>query len=143
MHIELIAEEITYSIIGASHEVYNHLGFGFLEHVYIKALERELIARGHRVAREVSVVVMYKGDELATQRMDMLIDDQVIVETKCGVRLDPSGPRQLYNYLRATRIEVGLLLHFGVKGVNHFRVVHSNPASSHLPPLPDPSLPAV
>lgn len=125
----LIAEELTYSIIGASHEVYNQLGFGFREHVYIKALERELRARGHRVSREVSVVVYYKGEELTTERMDMLVDDQIAVETKSTVRLDESASRQLFNYLRATRVEVGLLLHFGVKGVNHFRIVHSNPLS--------------
>lgn len=130
MHIELIAQELTYSIIGAGHEVYNNLRFGFSEHVYVKALERELLARGHRVGREVSIMISYKGHELVTQRMDMLVDDQVIVETKCGVRLDQSAPRQLYNYLRASRIEVGLLLHFGVHGMNHFRVVSSNPTSS-------------
>ncbi|HJQ20748.1 MAG TPA: GxxExxY protein [Gemmatimonadaceae bacterium] len=126
----LIAEELTYSIIGASHEVYKQLGFGFREHVYVKALERELRARGHQVSREVSVVVMYKGHELTTERMDMVVDDQVVVETKCTVRLEQSASRQLYNYLRATRIEVGLLLHFGVRGVGHFRLIYSNPTSS-------------
>ena len=123
MHIELIAEELTYSIIGAGQDVYNELRFGFCEHVYIVGLERELRARGHKVAREVSVMIMYKGEELTTQRLDMLVDDTVIVETKCGLHLHESAPRQLFNYLRATRIEVGLLLHFGEKAMNHFRVI--------------------
>jgi len=136
----LIAEELTYSIIGASHEVFKQLGFGFREHVYIKALERELRARGHRVAREVSVVVMYKGEELTTERMDMLVDDQVVVETKSTARLDESASRQLYNYLRATRIEVGLLLHFGVKSANHFRIISSNPSSIASPSKVDEGL---
>ena len=65
-HVKLIEEELTYSIIGAAHEVYNTLGYGFLEHIYIKALERELLNRGHKVSREVGVVVMYKGEDLAT-----------------------------------------------------------------------------
>jgi GxxExxY protein len=57
----LIEEALTYSVIGAFFEVYNTLGFGFLEHLYVLALERELIARGHRVRREVWVDVTYKG----------------------------------------------------------------------------------
>ena len=57
-------------------EVYNNLGYGFLEHVYVMALERELIARKHRVAREVAVQVFYKGDPLAEQRLDMIVRER-------------------------------------------------------------------
>ena len=103
--------------------MYNALGFGFLEHIYVMALERELRARGHRVGREVAIVVMYKGDELGTQRMDMLVDEQVIIELKSTVQLHSAASRQLYNYLRSTRVEVGLLLHFSPTGVGHFRVI--------------------
>lgn len=78
----LVEEELTRSIIGAFYEVYNTLGFGFLEHIYIMALERELRARGHHVDREVSVRVMYKGEQLSCQRLDMVVDGKVIVETK-------------------------------------------------------------
>ncbi|HEU4997068.1 MAG TPA: GxxExxY protein [Gemmatimonadaceae bacterium] len=130
MQVKLIAEDLTYSIIGGGQEVYNNLRLGFLEHVYVMALERELRARGHRVAREVSIMISYKGEELTTQRMDMLVDDTVIIEVKSGLRLHESASQQLYNYLRATRIEVGLLFFFGPKGLSHFRVVCSNPESS-------------
>jgi GxxExxY protein len=123
----LIEEDLTYSVIGAGFEVYNTLGFGFLEHVYIMALERELRARGHRVAREYAVVVHYKGEELAMQRLDMVVDDKLIVEVKAAYDLQREAPRQLYNYLRATTFEVGLLLHFGPKGLGRFRLVSSNP----------------
>ena len=129
-HVKLIEEELTYSIIGAAHEVYNTLGYGFLEHLYIKALERELLARGHKVSREVGVVVMYKGEELADQRLDMMVDDRVVVEVKSTPELHKAASRQLFNYLRATRIEVGLLFHFGPSGVGHFRIVSSNPDSN-------------
>jgi len=64
--VELIEERLTYSVIGAFFDVYNTLGFGFLEHLYVMALERELLARGHRVAREVGVSISYKGEELGT-----------------------------------------------------------------------------
>ncbi len=79
---ELIEEALTYSVIGAFFEVYNELGFGFLEHLYVLALERELIARGHPVRREVWVEVMYKGNVLGRQRLDMVVDDKLVIEAK-------------------------------------------------------------
>ena len=109
----LIDEKLTGAIIGAFYSVYRALGFGFLEHVYIMALDRELRARGHHVAREVSVQIMYKGEELCRQRLDMVVDEKVVVETKSTYELHPAAQRQLYNYLRATKLDVGLLFHFG------------------------------
>ena len=110
---ELIEESLTKSVIGAFFEVYNNLGFGFLEHIYVTALERELRARGHTIAQEVGVPVMYKGERLATQRIDMIVDNKLILETKSTYHLPPTAIRQLYNYLRVTNMEVGLVLHFG------------------------------
>src|SRR5574338_630685 len=109
----LIHRELTHSVIGAFFEVYQHLGFGFLEHLYVRALELELRARGHRVARELCVPVSYKGRELGTQRLDLVVDDTVVVETKSTYELHRAAARQVRNYLRATHLEVGLLLHFG------------------------------
>ena len=111
----LTHEPLTRSVIGAFYEVYNTLGFGFLEHIYILALERELRSRGHQVRREAGVCVMYKGEELAYQRLDMLIDDVLIVEVKSTLELHKGANRQVYNYLRATNLEIGLLLHFGAE----------------------------
>src|SRR5688572_7563203 len=79
---ELIHERLTYSIIGSFYEVNNTLGFGFFESVYMAALERELLARGHRVEREVWVPVWYKGEVVARQRVDMIVDETVVVEAK-------------------------------------------------------------
>src|SRR5829696_6110182 len=112
-HSRIVHGEITRAIIGAFFEVYNTLGAGFLEHLYVMALERELRDLGHRVAREVWVPVLYKGVELARHRLDMLVDDRVLVEVKSTLDLHPVAKRQVYNYLAATRLEVGLLLHFG------------------------------
>jgi GxxExxY protein len=108
-------EELTGAVISAFYDVYNVLGHGFLEHIYKMALERELSSRGHRVAREVSVTVLYKGEELATQRLDMLVDDRLIVEVKTRQDHPDVGSVQLFNYLRATNLEIGLLLYFGPK----------------------------
>jgi len=113
--IALVHERLTGSVIGAFFEVYNALGHGFLEHIYKAALERELAARGHRVTREVSVTVFYKGEELAKQRLDMIVDNRLIVEVKCGNERPEVGSAQLFSYLRATNLEIGLLLNFGRK----------------------------
>ena len=110
---ELIYERLTHSVIGAFYEVYNTLGFGFLEQVYVMALERELLARGHHVGREVFVPVHYKGEQLVRQRLDMVVDEKLVVEVKSTYELHGAAPRQVYNYLRATHLELGLLLHFG------------------------------
>jgi len=110
---ELIYERLTHSVIGAFYEVYNTLGFGFLEQVYVTALERELRARGHRVGREVFVPVYYKGEQIVRQRLDMVVDEKLVVEVKSTYELHGAAPRQVYNYLRATHLELGLLLHFG------------------------------
>jgi GxxExxY protein len=110
---QLVEEQLTHSVIGAFYDVYNALGYGFLEQVYTSALERELRSRGHVVGRAVYVPVIYKGDEISRQRIDMIIDQRLVVEAKATQELHKSAKRQMYNYLRATRLQVGLLLHFG------------------------------
>lgn len=122
---ELIEERLTHSVIGAFYEVYNTLGYGFLEHLYKAALERELRDRGHRVGREVYVLVIYKGQPLGRQKIDLIVDDALVVEIKSTESLHESAMRQIYNYLRATNLRVGLLLHFGPKPIFH-RVVCPN-----------------
>jgi GxxExxY protein len=126
----LIEEKLSESVIGAFFEVYNHLGFGFLEHIYVLALERELRSRGHSVTRELSVRVFYKGEELATQRLDIVVDGKLLIEVKATSKLRPSARQQVFSYLKATNIEVGLLLHFGPEA-NFARVVHSNALKTH------------
>ena len=137
---ELVEERLTHSVIGAFFDVYNTLGFGFLEHIYVMALERELIARKHRVAREVAVRVRYKGHDLAEQRLDMIVDEKLVVETKSTHELHKSANRQVYNYLRSTNLEVGLLLHFGPEA-RFYRLIHRNkkpnPSNQENPIHPD------
>jgi GxxExxY protein len=110
---ELFDERITHSVIGAFYEVYNVLGFGFYESIYVAALARELTARGHDVEREVTVAVRYKGVEIGVHRLDMLVDDRVVIEAKASLELHRGATRQLFSCLRASRRDVGLLLHFG------------------------------
>jgi GxxExxY protein len=126
---ELIYERLTHSVIGAFFEVYNGLGFGFLEAVYTTALERELRDRGHKVGREVLAPVRYKGETVARQRLDMVVDEKLVVEVKSTYDLHGSAPRQVYNYLRGTGLHVGLLLHFGPHP-KFYRIFCGKPSTS-------------
>ena len=121
----LIDGDLTRSVIGAFFEVYKELGFGFLEHPYVLAMDRELRNRGHAVAREYLATIRYKRDELCVQRLDMVVDDRLVLEIKSSALLPSTSNRQLYNYLRATDFEVGLLLHFGPEA-KFYRQVMSN-----------------
>jgi GxxExxY protein len=78
-------------------------------------MERELVATGCRVVRDVAVMVYYRGEPLARQTLDMVVNDRVIVENKTGERLHPQAEEQLFSYLCSTDLEVGLVLHFGRK----------------------------
>lgn len=122
----LIEGALTHSVIGAFFEVYNELGFGFMERVYSLAMERELIDRGHRVKREAPVTVLFRGRVLTRQPVDLLVDDKVIVEIKSTWKLPASAIRQLYSYLRSTPVQVGLLFHFGAEPRYH-RLISTRP----------------
>jgi GxxExxY protein len=122
--VDLLERDTTHVIIGAFFDVYNDLGYGFLERVYALALEKELVARGRMVGREVSVPILFKGDLLTAQKLDMVVDEKVVVEIKSTRLLHPTSQRQVLNYLRASRLEVGLLLHFGPEA-RFYRMVNS------------------
>lgn len=109
----LLHEEITEEVIGAFFEVYNTLGYGFLEAVYSRALELELTDRGLVVHRELPIRVWYKDQEVGFYRADLLVNGGVLVEVKATPHLDRSAHSQLIHYLKATRLGLGLLLHFG------------------------------
>ena len=113
MRGELIEAELVRSVVGAFYEVHNYFGYGLSERVYCGALARELQERGHGVVRELMIEVRYKGLVVAKQRLDMVIDHRVVVESKATEKLSPADRMQLLSYLRATDFEVGLLLNFG------------------------------
>ena len=137
----LIDERLSYSVIGAFFEVYNHLGYGFFESIYAKALEHELKARGHQVAREVSFQVAYKGVVLGIQRVDMIVDQRLIVESKAGPDLHKGTVRQLNSYLRASNRTIGLLLHFGAQP-RFYRYLNRESTKHPLKPPDDPKTPS-
>src|SRR5262249_36290980 len=110
---ELTEEALTNLVIKAFFRVYNRLGFGFLEYVYMRALEVELRRMGLRVAREFSVWLYYDGVRLCKYRLDMVVNDTLVVEGKASYRLPRIAPALVHNQLRATTLEVAMLFHFG------------------------------
>ena len=105
--------DITERIIGTAYKVYSTLGFGFLEKVYENALILELRKAAHSVTQQAPIEVLYEGEVVGQYAADLIVDDKVIVEVKAVRRLDEVHEVQLVNYLKATGIEVGLLLNFG------------------------------
>ncbi len=104
----------TYAIHGAIFEVYRVLGCGFLEAVYQKALEVELAQRNIPFVSQVDIDIEYKGMKLEqTYRADLVCYDKIILELKAVQNLLPEHEAQLQNYLRATKMRVGLLVNFG------------------------------
>ena len=113
--IGLQHEELTDQILGGFYEVYTELGFGFLESVYEAALVVALEARGLRVTRQAEILVSFRGHAIGKFRADLLVEDHVVLELKAAGTLEGSHQAQLLNALKATSLEVGLLLNFGPK----------------------------
>ena len=107
--------ELTEKIIGVFYDVYNELGHGFLETIYEQALAIALAQAGMKVERQVGVSVWFRSQQVGDFRADMRVDGKVLLELKAARAIDQAHEKQLLNYLRATDIEVGLLLNFGVK----------------------------
>ncbi len=127
--MELLHSEVTEKIIGGAYEVYNELGFGFLESVYQKSLAIVLKEQGIRVELESHIAVHFRGSQVGTFVADMLVAGNVIVELKSVRQLVDKHEVQLVNYLTATRIAVGLLINFAPNGVEVRRKVKTLPTS--------------
>ncbi len=107
--------ELTERIIQMFYKVYNALGHGFLEKVYENAMFHELTSAGLVVKRQHPITVFYDGVEVGSYSADMIIEGLVIVELKAAETICEEHECQLINYLKATDVEVGLLLNFGKK----------------------------
>lgn len=123
---EMLHRELTAKIIGVFYDVYNELGHGFLESVYETAMMIALTEKSLGVEQQVEVPVWFRGGQIGTFYADLLVEGVVIVELKAVKSIDPSHEAQLLHYLRATEIELGLLLNFGVRPEIK-RKVYDNP----------------
>ena len=122
--MSLLYEDITEDIIGSAFEVYNILGYGFLEKFYQKALQVELLNRGDSAELEHPINVTFKGAIVGEYEADLLVDDKVIVELKIAKDYNLKDEPQLLNELKATGIKVGMLINFGKENVEFKRFIY-------------------
>jgi GxxExxY protein len=121
-----VEDKKTYSIIGAAMEVHRELGCGFLEAVYQEALAREFDSQNIPYRPQPIVKIFYKGSPLdKIYQPDYICFGEIIVEIKAISQLSGIDEAQIINYLKATKLKVGLLINFGTKSLEHKRFVHS------------------
>jgi GxxExxY protein len=106
-------DPLTERIIGVFYEVYNELGFGFLESVYREAMRIALGQAGLLVEAEVPVPVSFRGRPVGVFRADLVVDRRVVIELKTAVSIDKAHEAQVLHYLRASTMEIGLVMNFG------------------------------
>ncbi len=133
MYDNYLYSDLTGEVIAAFYKVYNALHYGFLEKVYENALAFELKKAGFAVDQQISIEVFYDGLKVGFYIADMVVDQKLMIEIKSAEMLRPEHEAQLTNYLRATQIEVGLLLNFG-KEPELKRKVFKNEHKNHLRP---------
>lgn len=132
IQLEPRVEHLTGAILNAAFEVSSGLGHGFLETVYHNALFHELSDRGIAVESKIPLDVFYKGHPVGAYQADLIVEKLVIIELKAAENLSAAHVGQTLNYLRATNLQVGLLLNFGTPRLQFKRVLlhEKHPCSS-------------
>ena len=120
---DLILGHVSFEILSAAFEVHNTLGSGFLEKVYQNAMVFEMAGRSLKVDTQKEIQVFYKNNLVGSYYADLMVNEEVIVELKAVETLIKSHEAQLLNYLKATKIKLGLLINFGKDRVEHKRFV--------------------
>lgn len=115
---------LTGKIIKCAIEVHNHLGNGFQEVIYQRALSIEFALQNIPFEREFEMPLFYKGEQIGTRRVDFFIDGKVMVEIKAVIQLEEVHLAQAINYLEAYKMDVGLLINFGSKSLDFKRVMN-------------------
>ncbi|HXM20356.1 MAG TPA: GxxExxY protein [Terriglobales bacterium] len=107
--------DVTEKIIGIFYDVYNELGYGFLECVYEESLVIALHEAGLSANRQIALPVWFRGHKVGGFRADLLVENSVLLELKSTRSLEPAHEAQLLHYLKSTEVEVGMLLNFGAR----------------------------
>lgn len=113
MNTEFLYKDLSDKIIKAYYKVYNRLGYGFLEKVYENALAIELKSQNLQILTQKQIKVFYEANEVGFYIADIIVESKIILEIKASEYIVEEHEYQLLNYLKATEIEVGLLLNFG------------------------------
>ena len=120
----IIYKELSYAIIEACMEVHTILGPGFTEKLYEEAVIREIAKRSIAFERQKLIEVFYKGDKIGEYRLDIVVDNKIILELKAVAELNSTFEAQLFSYLKATNLKLGILINFGKKKLEFKRIVN-------------------
>ncbi|TSC83016.1 MAG: hypothetical protein G01um101419_340 [Parcubacteria group bacterium Gr01-1014_19] len=121
---DLIYPDLSYQIVGILFDVFLELGYGYRENQYQKAVEIALKNSKVPYSKELPVKITYRGEFLATNYLDFLIDERMVLELKQRNRFNKNDIDQLYNYLKATDLKLGILARFTRSGVKFKRIVN-------------------
>ena len=122
---KIIYKDLSYDIVKAAFEVHNHLGPGLLEKLYKRALIIELLARGYKIEQQKAIVAKYKDQIIGKHVLDLIVNDCIILELKAVTEVLPIHKQQALSYLKATGLELALVINFGASRVQSHRVVNT------------------
>lgn len=121
---KILYKELSFRIVEVCFEVHNVLGPGYPEKIYEVAVSKELKNKGIAYERQKLIEVHYKGEKIGEYRLDMVVDNKVILELKAVSELNAVFEAQLFSYLKATGMKLGILVNFGGKKVEYKRIVN-------------------
>jgi GxxExxY protein len=120
----IVYKDLSYTIIEACMEVHRILGPGFTEKIYEEAVIREIAKRNIAFERQKLIEVFYKGDTIGEYRLDIVVDNRIVLELKAVSDMNSTFEAQLFSYLKATNMKLGILLNFGKKKLEFKRIAN-------------------
>lgn len=123
---DLLYPELSYKVIGTTFEVYNHLGPGYLEKYYQKAISVALKESGLKFKEQVYAPLTFKNERIKKCFFDFLVEDKIVLELKIGDRFSKQDIGQIHSYLKVSKLKLGLLINFTSLGVKFKRIVNTN-----------------
>lgn len=124
--IYIVEKELSYSIMEVAFDVHNALGPGFPEAIYEEAMNREFVRRGFTVEQQKRVKVFFKGEEIGEFILDTVVNEKVILEYKAVTEIVKLYEQQAFSYLKATGLELAIVINFGSGRVQSSRIVNKN-----------------
>ena len=121
---KVLYPELSYRIVGISFEVFNKLGYGLREKNYYKALEEVFSREGLKFKKQVSADLKFDGKKIGKYFLDYIIEDKVVLEIKVGNHYDKENIKQIYDYLKSTDLQLGILINFTSKGIKSKRILN-------------------
>jgi len=124
MKSDLIYPDFSYKIIGILFDVYNKLGFGYQEKYYQRAVASTLLENKIKFSEQVKIPLTFKNSNIGNYFLDFLIEEKIVLEIKKGDYFSKTNIEQVYAYLKATNLKLGILANFTGKGVKHKRIIN-------------------